>query len=155
MRYEIPKMEYDPYPKGPSEGIIYELEDKGMIETPFGEKHKLAIKIESLKHQLEDGRPFTIQKLVNLSGHENSDLYKFRCAARGIEGMDADDALSFDPDELIGIRISYVVEHQVSPRNGKTYGNISSGSVWRLEDQSKGEMQNTPGQEASKDDIPF
>lgn len=155
MKYEIPKQEYDPYPKGPSEGIIYEIEDKGMIETPFGDKHKLSIKIESLKHKLDDGRPFTIQKLVNLSGHENSDLYKFRCAARGIEVLADDDAYNFDPDELVGIRISYVVEHQQSPRNGKTYGNISSGSVWRLEDQSKGEMQNQAGQETSKDDLPF
>ena len=162
-KYTMERMEFVPHPVGPSEGIIYEVRDLGEIDTQFGAKHKVAVKIQSLDHKMEDGRPFSIQKLMNLSGHDKSDLFKFRCAARGVAALKDDEAYNFDDGELLGVRLGYVVEHQVSQKNGNTYGNLAT--VWRLEDQKKGEIvleaqSQTPeaataASAPNKDDLPF
>lgn len=138
--FQIPRTEFVPHPMGPSEGIIYEVRDLGEIETPFGRKHKVAVKVQSLDHTMDDddGRPFSVQKMMNLSGHEASDLYKFRCSALKVSALTEDQIRDFADTELVGIRIGYVVEHTVSTKNGNTYANIST--VWRLEDQKKGEL---------------
>tara|TARA_R100001594_G_scaffold15055_1_gene31770 strand:+ start:647 stop:1144 length:498 start_codon:yes stop_codon:yes gene_type:complete len=136
--YELPRTEFLPHPAGPDEGVIYEVRDLGDIETAFGVKRKVAVKVQSFGKLMEDGRPFSVQKMMNLSGHDQSDLYKFRCAALGVTSLKDDQAYSFDDQELIGVRVGYVVEHQVSQKNGNTYGNI--GSIWRLDDQTKGEI---------------
>mgnify|MGYP004453376231 CR=1 FL=1 len=137
-RYELPRTEFLPHPDGPDEGVIYEVRDLGDIETAYGVKHKVAVKVQSFGHMMEDGRPFSVQKMMNLSAHDQSDLYKFRCAALGVKTLSDDKAIFFDDEELVGIRVGYVVEHQISQKNGNTYGNI--GSIWRLEDQTKGEI---------------
>jgi len=137
-KYTMERTEFVPHPVGPSEGIIYEIRDLGEMDTQYGTKHKVAVKIQSLNHTMQDGRPFSIQKLMNLSGHDRSDLFKFRCAARGIPVLTDKEAYSFDDQELLGVRLGYVVEHQVSESNGNTYGIVAT--VWRLEDQTKGEI---------------
>lgn len=143
-KFEVPRTEFVPHPMGPSEGIIFDVQDKGVIETPFGNKHKVAIKVQSLDKFIPDDddkpttKPFSVQKMCNLSGHEASDLYKFRCAALKVANLTEDQAYNFDDSELLGVRIGYVVAHTVSTKNGNTYANIDT--VWRLDDQTKGEI---------------
>lgn len=143
-KFAVPRTEFVPHPMGQSEGVIYEVRDLGEIETPFGIKHKVAIKVQSFTQYIpdEDGKPsdkpFSVQKMMNLSGHEASDLYKFRCAALQVANLTEDQAYNFDDSELLGVRLGYNVAHTVSQKNGNTYANIDS--VWRLEDQTKGEI---------------
>ena len=137
-KYSIERTEFVPHPMGPSEGIIYDVADKGSMETTFGIKRKVSIKVQSLDHMMEDGRPFSVQKMMNISAHEASDLYKFRCAILQVGALTDEQAYSFDDSELLGKRIGDVCEHQVSQKNGQIYAHIST-SVWPLTDQTKGE----------------
>jgi len=155
-KYEIERTEFVPHPIGPGEGIIYDVRDLGNIETPFGVKHKVSIRIQSIDQRMEDGRPFTVQKMCNVSGHEASDLYKFRCAALKKAALSDEEAYNFDDAELLNVRVGYVISHSVSAKNGNTYGNLDT--VWRLDDQTKGKVEiEAPGdapQAAGQAEVP-
>jgi len=168
-KYVMERTEFIPHPIGPSEGIIYEIKDLGIIQTPFGDKHKVAIKIQSISHRMEeDNKPYVVQKLVNVSGHEAGHLYKFRCAALKKTALTDEEAYNFDDQELLNVRVGYVVTHSISSKNGNTYANLDT--VWRLDDQSKGSVElelsatatqaapaagNGQPEKPNKDDLPF
>lgn len=143
----IPKPDFIPHPEGQYDGIIYQVEDLGMQETNFGMKHQVSIKIEALECAMEDGQPFTIQRRVSLSGHQKSTLRKLREQLLGKKLTD-DEAYNFDTEELVGIRVGYIVEHNESAE-GRKFANIAN--IWPLKDQKKGEIRNKP----NDDDLPF
>jgi hypothetical protein len=146
-KFNIPKKVYTPYPMGMSEGIIYEVEDIGDQDTPFGVKHKIIMKIESMVHKLVDEStgqptttPMTIWTRYNLSGHHNSALRQHREIILGRK-LSEKDAHNFDTDELVGLRVQYVILHQEG-NDGNTYARIDS--ILRHPDQTKGQMFNQP-----------
>ena len=143
-KFDIPRKEFETHPQGLSEGIIYEVEDIGLQETPFGPKHKIIIKTESMQHKVKEGdqagQPLTIWTRYNLSGHKNSQLRPCREAILGRQ-LTEDEAHKFDSDELIGVRVFYVIIHQQG-NDGRMYAKIDS--IGRLEDQTKGTMTMTP-----------
>jgi len=151
-KFQIPKKEFEQYPPGLSEGIIYEIEDIGIHPTPFGDRHKIIMKIESLRHTIRQGDqagdPMTIWTRYNLSGHKNSQLRPHREAILG-RPLTEEEAHNFDSDELVGVRVFYVVIHQQG-NDGKMYARIDS--IGRLDDQTKGTMmdRSAPPQDTSQ-----
>lgn len=167
--FQIPKSVFVPYPAGQSEGIIYEVEDLGEEVDPFAPapaegqpaktRHRVAIKIESLKARMDDGRPYQISIRCNMSGHPRSTLRQRRESIAGRK-LTEQEAFSFDSDSVVGVRVGFSVD-QREGGNGSTYSNIAS--IWRLDEsrQSEGRIQNAPAGtppragSADEDDLPF
>ena len=132
-RIPLPQGDYTPHPAGQSVGHFYETEDLGMVETRFGVKPMIALKIQSDQHFLPDdhptagGEPFTVWMRVSLSNDPRSNLRKHREIILGRpltpEEIQSPD---FDPDfEFVGKKIQYTVVH--NPGEGdKIYANVSN-----------------------------
>ncbi len=131
-KIEIPKTNYIPHPEGSHEGKIYEIEDKGQIETSFGLKHKIAIKIQSNTATMDDGQPFEVQRWCTVSGHPKSDLRKLRETLLGRKLTD-EEAYNLDTNELLEMSVGYVVVHNEG-NEGQVYSNIQN--IWPLKTAS-------------------
>ena len=129
IKIKFQENQFDPHPAGTHQGRIVEVEDKGQIETQFGLKPKLAIKIESDSAKTESGRPFWVWKWVNSSGSTKSTLYKIRRTLAGRD-LTRDERLSFSDTELVDRTIGYQVAH-ISGLEGGTF--VSVESIWPLE----------------------
>lgn len=150
--YTMERKEFTPYPQGPSEGIIYDVEDLGLEVDPFapppqpGEepkmRHRLVIKIESMQKMMEGeaDRPCILHYRCNMGGHAKSNLRIFRTKVAG-RALTEQEAHNFDDQEVIGVRVGYVVAHREGG-NGATYANLDT--IWRLppERQGVGTIQN-------------
>ena len=128
---DIPKKEFEPHPIGQHEGIICLLEDVGMKTTAFGEKHKVAVRVESTTAMMDDGQPFVVQQWYTLSGHPKSSLRKFRELIAGRELTD-DEAHVFDTEDplLLGKKVGFVIVHNEGKDGGTPYANIKA--IWPL-----------------------
>ena len=128
---EIPKSDFIPHPVGQHEGKICLLEDVGMKTTAFGEKHKVAVRVESTTAMMEDGQPFIVQQWFTLSGHPKSSLRKFRELIAG-RPLTEDEAYLFDTDDpmLLNKPVGFVIVHNEGKDGGTPYANIKA--IWPL-----------------------
>lgn len=138
--YKLPTTdtEFTPHPAGQHQGFIAEIDDKGMVDTQYGEKHKLSIKIESTTAMMEGGdgtKGYGIWQWATVSGHERSALTTFRKQVLGRD-LTPEERQKFDADDYIGKRVGYVVVHVPASKDpSKIYANIQA--VWPLEDASE------------------
>ena len=94
------------------------------MESQFGPRPKLALRIKSTTAVLEDGRPALAWKWVTNSPSPKSTLYEIRRALKGRE-LTREERLAFDDQELIGREISYDVTH-VPRRDGGTFASVDN-----------------------------
>jgi hypothetical protein len=131
------------HPVGQFTGRITGVEDRGMIETTFGTKRKLSVKIECDSTTADDGAKYTIAKWFTVSSHPKSALSKFRVALLG-RRLTPDEAAGLDQKELIGKRCGYMVVH--TERDGTTYANIDQ--LWPVD-------SHLPLDDSSHDKLPI
>lgn len=133
MPYTIPKTDFEPHPAGRHLGRIIQHEDKGLQDTPWGQKHKIAIYVESETAFMEDGQPFLLVQWFTLSSNERSSLRKFREAVLD-RPLNDEEIACFDADaELLWRRIRFRVDH-VTNDAGKVRAVIREGSVEPVDD---------------------
>jgi hypothetical protein len=111
--YELPTAE-------PHKLTIVEVKDLGPVETNYGTKEKVSIKIDVTDQKTEQGENIYVFVNAAKSIGEKSTLGKFLRNKLGINPGPA-----FDMDELIGFKFEAVIEHSVAT-NGKTYANVGS-----------------------------
>ena len=140
------------YPQGHDEGIIVDVEDLGMEPNPFygtdperpgqPERHRIGVKVESItKVDEETGIRHLIEYRCDLKSDKRSNLRIFRTAVAG-RTLTEDEALRLRADELLGVRIGYVVTH--NEREGKQpWANISGVHRLPPERQSDGVIYHT------------
>jgi hypothetical protein len=98
---------------------IAEYKDLGAVETNFGTKEKVSIKIEVTDQKTEKGEAIYVFVNATKSIGPKSTLGKFlRKLGINVQGQ-------FDMDDLVGYKFRAVIEHNVA-ENGKTYANIGS-----------------------------
>ena len=98
---------------------IVEYKDLGVVETNFGDKEKVSIKVEVTDQKAENGEPIYVFVNATKSIGAKSTLGKFlRKLGLNVQG-------AFDMDDLVGFKFRAVIEHNVA-ENGKTYANIGS-----------------------------
>jgi len=117
----------DPLEAGPNHGVIFAVNDAGMMDT-FDHKDKkwhYAVGLEFPEYANGNGIPRKQWILVGASTHPKSKMIQLLTAA-GITMKSGD---SIDPSELIGRNITVMVEHV--ERNGATYGNLVGFSKLR------------------------
>lgn len=98
---------------------IVEYKDLGVVETLYGNKEKVSIKIEVTDQKAKNGEPIYVFVNASKSIGEKSTLGKF------LRKLGINPGGQFDMDDLIGFEFRAVIEHNVAP-NGKTYANVGS-----------------------------
>jgi hypothetical protein len=79
----IPKSDFVLHPQGRFTGRIAEVEDRGIVSTSFGDKHKLSMKIVRDSTTAEDGSVYSAAKWFTISSHPKSALCGFRVLLLG------------------------------------------------------------------------
>jgi hypothetical protein len=98
---------------------IVEVTDLGAVETNFGTKEKISIKIDVTDQKTKTGDNIYVFVTAAKSIGEKSTLGKF------LRKLGINPQKSFDMDDLIGFKFRAVIEHNVAT-NGKTYANVGS-----------------------------
>lgn len=129
MSFQIPKPHFEPHPAGRHQGRITEVRDKGIVQTQYGDKHKVMVIIESMTEEMDDGRPFLITKTMSLSSGRNSTLRAFREAVLD-RPLTTEELQNFNAQrELVGQEISFRVDHSEPDAEGNVFANIRDGSI--------------------------
>ena len=140
MPYRGSPSDFEAHPAGQHKGIVYLWKDRGMVQTPFGLKHKAMLGIESLtSFSDEDQRPHVVMESMNIAFGNNSTLKKRREDILGRE-LSKEERYDFDPSELMRARVGYVVKHRERDDGDGVWANLDS--LWRLKDQQEGALQN-------------
>jgi hypothetical protein len=161
------KSTFEPAPPGLHQGVCVDVIDMGMLEVTFSgttkKQHKIRLAFQ-LNTDMDDGKPFLVQKRYTLSLHEKASLRKDLESWRG-RPFTEEEGLGFDVETVIGANAQ--VNVQQIQRDGETYANIISlvplakgmkkmqarGYV-RVKDRTD-EAPNDHGEPLSLDDIPF
>jgi hypothetical protein len=154
--YTIPRKTFDPHPTGRHTGTITNIQDEGVQESPWGEQHKISIRIDSDTAIMDSGEPFSIIQWFSLSSSPKSNLRKIREAVldRSLTRTEEENFVS--ETELIGKRISYRVEHK-EKQDGGLRAVIREGSVEPFSDgsDSNGSQGAGESETPTDDDLPF
>ena len=150
MIYQSQATAFQIHPEGQHEGAIYAWEDLGTRDTVHGPKHRGAFKIESFTAKMDDGRPFIAYESANIAFGQNAKLRQWRVSIAG-RNLTKEEARSFDPREIVGVKVGYKIVHNPRQDGDGAWANIDS--IWRLDDQEKGTIVN-PISIATKEDDP-
>jgi len=128
-------------PEGVHQGVIYAVELREKVETKFGVKDKLVVKIQlnpesagEATYEDKDGKtvtnPFMVQAFNNLSMFKGkqgaSTLRKLVEAVSGLKFADNAEAAKFDLETLVGMNGMFHIIHTEPNADGKVYANIQS-----------------------------
>jgi hypothetical protein len=97
---------------------IVEVVDKGVVDTAWGKKHRIAFKYK-LDQKDSEGENIVVMESFNLVLGERS-----RLEERAIDLLGARPDRRYDFNLLKGWTGQVVIKHQV--KDGKTYGNVVS-----------------------------
>lgn len=118
------KKEYSTAPEGLWHAVCVDVVDLGMVETEWGEQHKIQI-----RWQLEDldpktQKPYLVSRKFRLSLHEKSSLRPLLEAWRG-KKFTHEELEGFDLERLIAANCQVQIIHNLAS-NGNTYANIQA-----------------------------
>lgn len=113
--------EYSLCPEGLHEAVIVDTVALGKIETPWGEKEKVSLVVETLLRD-EDDKPYILAKRFNKSLHEKSSLRQALERLRGKKLTLDELQKGIDLEKLIGTPCNVLVNHNETPE--RTYANI-------------------------------
>jgi hypothetical protein len=114
--------DFVPAPEGLHPAACVDVIDRGQQQTPWGEKHQIAL-VWELAILMDDGRPFTVRKSYTASLHEKSNLHRDLKAWRG---------RAFTPQEMAGFDIENVLHKpcqllvQHAEKDGIIYANVAA-----------------------------
>ncbi len=109
---ETAKTDYIPPTEGLHEAVLADVVDLGLIETPWGTKHKATLVFETEEKDPE-GVPLRVSKRYTLSLSEKSNLRQDLERWRG--KFDAKELKNgFDLESLLGLNATIYVAHRVA-----------------------------------------
>jgi hypothetical protein len=114
---------FKPAPAGLHQGVLCDVIDHGMVETQWGEKHKV-----TLRWQLADGdgdEPYYVQKRYTNSLHEKAVLRHDLESWRGKEFTGAELA-GFDLEKLLGVNGQILVVHKKGTDGVRVWANVQT-----------------------------
>jgi hypothetical protein len=112
--------DFEPVSEGVHSAVLADVVDKGMVQTAFGEKHKVMF-VFLTDEADEDGKTKYVFSSYTASLHEKAGLRK---AVKAIRGRDIEGD-TFDIETLIGSQVQLVIQHNEAT-NGKVYANIQA-----------------------------
>ena len=135
------KIEFSVHPTGSHTGTIISVDDKGKIDTQYGLKHKITVRVES--NAANNGSPHALNHWLTVSAHPKSNLTAFREMVLG-RSLTESERTTFDQNELVGKSVGYEVSHRQV--GDKVYANIIK--IWPEEEEPD-------PFKSEKDDLPF
>lgn len=115
--------DFVPCPAGVHQAVCCDVVDLGMLDTTFGQKHKISIRWQ-VAEDMENGKPFLVQKRYTLSLHEKSTLRHDLESWRGRAFTEAESE-GFDVETLLGANCMLNVMHKKGDKGG-TFANIAA-----------------------------
>ncbi len=119
------------HPEGQHTGIIKSVVDKGIMNTTFGPKHKITVRIES------DKGSHVLNHWLTVSNHPKSNLTRFREMVLGRSLTERERVMINLDQEFIGRRVGYDVSHRES--GDRVFANVVK--IWPITDDQTDEAQ--------------
>lgn len=117
---------FKPAPAGLHQAVCVDVVDMGILEVSYAGKTKRQHKVRvvwQIDQDMEDGKPFIVQKRYTLSLHEKANLRKDLESWRGRPFTDAE-LEGFDLEKLLGANCQLNIQHV--QKAGETYANVIS-----------------------------
>ena len=158
---------FTPAPQGLHQAVCVDVIDMGVLEVTYGGKTKKQRKIRlawQIDEDMDDGKPFLVQKRYTASLHEKATLRKELESWRGKPFTD-DELAAFDMERLLGVNCQLNIQHTV--KGGETYANVVSivplgKNMPKIDGRDYVRMQDREGyveaqheDELTAEDIPF
>jgi hypothetical protein len=115
--------DFVPCPEGLHLCCCVDVVDKGLVDTQYGEKHKVVLVWETDK-RMEDGKPFTVRRMYTFSLHPKSSLHKDLVAWRGQPFTAEQLKKGFDVEKVIGTCCQILVKH--ADRDGQIWADVAA-----------------------------
>lgn len=119
-----PETTFTPCPEGLHHAVCVDVIDLGVLQTAWGDKHKVRIVWQIEEENLEARRRFDARKSYNLSLHEKATLRKDLEAWRGRKFTEVE-LKGFDLEKLIGANCQIQVVHDLSD-DATIYANVQA-----------------------------
>ena len=157
--------DFIPAPEGRHRAVCVDVADLGMVETSFGDKHKLRIvwEIDKLMQPDEESgerRRFIVTNRYTASLHEKANLHQDIVCWLGRDFTEEEQVDGYDLEQLIGKPCWLQIVHKQGTYQGKptTFANIAniislvdgeeplapSGSYMRLRDREGSDGKPAP-----------
>lgn len=117
------KNDYEVAPEGLQPAVVVDAVDLGMVETPWGEKHKCLLTFE-LTAEDSEGRRHVVSKRYTVSLNEQANLRKDLEQWRGARYTSDELAEGVNLENLIGLAAMLNIQHNETEK--RTYANIES-----------------------------
>lgn len=113
-----------PAPEGIVDAVCVRIEDKGIVETQWGNRHKISIvwQINALK---ENGERFEVAKWYTASTYAKSNLRKDIASWRGRDLTADEEKNTFDTNILVGLPCRLELIH-VPGKEGDVYARVQN-----------------------------
>lgn len=121
---------FTPAPAGMHRAVCVDVIDKGLQDTPWGQKHKVMLRwqIDALINDPGSeyhGQPYLVSKMYTASLHEKAnlrhDLENWRSRAFNDQELGG-----FDLESLIGVNCQVNILHKPSKNGDRVYANITA-----------------------------
>ena len=105
------KSDFVPCPEGLWPAVAGDIVDLGMVNTQWGEKHKVQIRwFADAEPKRADRKPYMVSKKYTLSLHEKANLRQMLEVWRG-KKFTEDELDGFDLEQLLGVSCQIQVAH--------------------------------------------
>lgn len=161
-----PESNFTPCPEGLHHAVCVDVIDLGVLQTNWGDKHKVRVVWQIEDENQETGRRFEVRKQYNLSLHEKATLRKDLEAWRSRKFTE-DELRGFDLEKLMGANCQIQVTQDIS-EDGSIYSNVQAvvpapknvakltpQDYTRSKDRPKTQGNGNGKSEADDESIPF
>lgn len=119
-----PESNFTPCPEGLHHAVCVDVIDLGILQTNWGDKHKVRIVWQVEEENSETGKRFDVRKQYNLSLHEKATLRKDLESWRGRKFTE-NELDGFDLEKLLGVNCQVQVVQDITDES-KIYANVQA-----------------------------
>ena len=119
-----PESTFTPWPEGLHHAVCVDVIGLGVLQTNWGDKHKVRIVWQVEEENTDTGRRFDVRKHYNLSLHTKATLRKDLESWRG-RTFSPDELKGFDLERLLGVNCQVQVVQNITDE-AKVYANVQA-----------------------------
>lgn len=162
----VPDGKFTPAPEGLHHAVCVDVIDLGVLQTTWGDKHKVRLVWQIEEADTETGKRFEARKQFNLSLHEKATLRKDLEAWRGRK-FTADELKGFDLEKLLGVNCQIQIVHEIGEDASiwanvqavvpapKNVPRIAPMDYVRVKDRAADQGNGKSANPKSEDEVPF
>lgn len=117
------RKEFTPAPEGLHQAVCVDVVDLGLLQTPWGDKHKIELRWQ-IEATRDDGKRHVVHQRYSLSLNEKATLRHHLEAWRG-KKFTKQELDGFDLEKLIGVNGQLQVVHNITDQGG-VFANVQA-----------------------------